>query len=149
MVTGYSARTMATRNTLPNGTILTSQYYGPPVDSTYPSGSFIEDYAWSASNGDLDACNGRWCVTPEYPSGTYAYFLTVDSTFTPVYPFILGQCYYGKQVLPNGKNVNMPSSGLTSYFTSNSNLIQSNKIIFSFLIIFFLFFIKSYFVEAL
>jgi hypothetical protein len=56
MVTGYSARTMAVRNTLTNDTILTSQYYEPTVDSTYPSGSFIEDYAWLASNGDSDAC---------------------------------------------------------------------------------------------
>ena len=100
MVTGYSARTMAVRNTLPNGTILTSQYYGPTVDSTYPRGSFIEDYAWLASNGDLDACNGRWCVTSEYPSGTYAYFFTVDSTFTPIYPFILGpKCYQMERML--------------------------------------------------
>ena len=55
-VTGYSATTMAVRNTLSNGTILTSQYYEPTVDSTYPSGSFIEDYACLASNGDSDAC---------------------------------------------------------------------------------------------
>ena len=137
MVSGYQARTMTTRTTLPNGTVLASQYYGPPVNTTYPSGNFIEDYAWSASNnGDLDACNGRWCVTPEYPSGTYAYFLTVDSTFTPVYPFILGQCYYGSQVLPNGKGVSMPS-GLTTYFSSSLHLVPSfNKLSLSFLFIF-------------
>jgi len=35
---------------------LTSQYYEPTVDTTHPSGSFIEDYACLASNGDSDAC---------------------------------------------------------------------------------------------
>ena len=26
----------------------------------------------------LDIHNGRFCITPEYPEGTYAYFATVD-----------------------------------------------------------------------
>jgi len=39
-------------------------------------GTFIEDYEYVAGQGDLDECNGRICVTPEFPDGTYAYFLT-------------------------------------------------------------------------
>ena len=53
------------------------------------------DYSWSASTGDLDASNGRWCVTPEYPSGTYAYFVTQDDTGAAAYPFTIGLTYYG------------------------------------------------------
>jgi hypothetical protein len=39
-------------------------------------GSFVEDYEYVPALGDLDECNGRTTKTPEYPSGTYAYFLT-------------------------------------------------------------------------
>lgn len=59
-------------------------------------GTFVADYEYVAEHGDLDQCNGRLCVTPEFPDGIYAYFLTdqwpsvphwlrgvIDSTFTP------------------------------------------------------------------
>ncbi|MCB1228953.1 MAG: YHYH protein [Verrucomicrobiae bacterium] len=39
-------------------------------------GAFVQDYEYVEGGGDLDECNGRFCVTPEYPEGTYAYFLT-------------------------------------------------------------------------
>ena len=39
-------------------------------------GAFIQDYEFALGTGDLDACNGRFCVTPEFPEGTYAYFFT-------------------------------------------------------------------------
>jgi len=39
-------------------------------------GTFVQDYEYAEGVGDLDACNGRFCVTPEFPDGTYAYFLT-------------------------------------------------------------------------
>lgn len=39
-------------------------------------GAFIADYEYVEGSGDLDECNGRHCVTPEFPEGTYAYFLT-------------------------------------------------------------------------
>ncbi|MBX9654623.1 YHYH protein [bacterium] len=41
-------------------------------------GTFVNDYEFIEGLGDLDECNGRVCVTPEYPDGTYAYFLTED-----------------------------------------------------------------------
>ena len=41
-------------------------------------GTFNQDYAFVAGSGDLDACNGRFTVTPDFPSGTYAYFVTED-----------------------------------------------------------------------
>ncbi len=73
----------------------TTRNGGPPVNSTYPLGNMLEDYVYVAGSGDLDSHNGRFCVTPEYPSGTYAYFVTIDATGYPVYPFVIGPTYYG------------------------------------------------------
>ena len=39
-------------------------------------GAFLRDYEFANGRGTLDECNGRFCVTPEFPNGTYAYFLT-------------------------------------------------------------------------
>ena len=39
-------------------------------------GAFIQDYEFALGTGNLDECNGRFCVTPEFPEGTYAYFFT-------------------------------------------------------------------------
>jgi hypothetical protein len=39
-------------------------------------GAFIQDYEFVVGTGDLDECNGRFCITPDFPEGTYAYFLT-------------------------------------------------------------------------
>ena len=39
-------------------------------------GTFVGDYEYVAGLGSLDECNGRYGVTPEFPEGTYAYFLT-------------------------------------------------------------------------
>ncbi len=46
-------------------------------------GSFIEDYEYVAGLGTLDECNGRQTVTPDYPNGTYAYYLTRDWPVIP------------------------------------------------------------------
>jgi hypothetical protein len=59
-------------------------------------GTYVADYEYVPGLGDLDRCNGRLCVTPEFPGGIYAYFLTdqwpwiphwlrgtPDATFTP------------------------------------------------------------------
>ncbi len=55
---------------------------GRPPTSTYPMGAFSEDYEYVAGSGDLDECNGRTDVTPEFPKGTYHYYIT------DTYPFI-------------------------------------------------------------
>ncbi len=39
-------------------------------------GTYVQDYEYVAGAGDLDQCNGRIARTPEFPNGTYAYFLT-------------------------------------------------------------------------
>src|SRR5207237_935845 len=83
-------RKLVNRTTLPDGTELTPGQYGPDVDATWPLGTFIEDYEFAPDPGDLDEHNGRFGATPEFPQGTYAYFL--DTT----YPYLVGPTYYGK-----------------------------------------------------
>ena len=73
-----------------------------PSTTTYVLGTFFEDYEYTHKRGTLDHNNGRFCLTPEYPDGVYAYFVTVDGT-TPVFPYILGENYYG---VPRDSNYN-------------------------------------------
>lgn len=56
------------------------------------AGTFIEDFEYVPGLGDLDEFNGRFCKTPDYATGTYAYFLTFsDVNFdNPEYPYIIG-----------------------------------------------------------
>lgn len=46
-------------------------------------GTFTADYEYVENNGDLDECNGRLTVTPDFPAGTYAYFLTDSYPVVP------------------------------------------------------------------
>jgi hypothetical protein len=39
-------------------------------------GRFTADYEFVKGSGDLDECNGRFGVTPEFPQGTYHYCIT-------------------------------------------------------------------------
>ena len=115
MRTGYSLRNITDRTTLANGTTLSSTYYGPAVNTTYPLGSYFEDYEWLSTNGDLDQYNGRWCVTPEYPNGIYAYFVVITASYTPAFPITSYKYYYG--VVTDFRNTTLPStSTLTKYF---------------------------------
>jgi len=75
---------------------------GPSID-TYPLSSFVEDFEYIHRSGSLDENNGRFCVTPEYPSGTYAYFMTISADNTPVYPYVIGDNFYS---LPVDSNYN-------------------------------------------
>ncbi|QEL54746.1 YHYH protein [Chromobacterium paludis] len=61
---------------------------GRPSTSLYPMGTFSQDYQYVAGSGDLDECNGRTGVTPEFPGGIYYYVIT-DS-----YPYI-SRCVKG------------------------------------------------------
>ena len=60
-----------------------------PALSTYALGAFKQDYEYVAGLGDLDECNGRTGVTPEFPLGTYHYYAT------DTYPF-LQRCVKGQ-----------------------------------------------------
>lgn len=41
-------------------------------------GRFTEDYEYQKGTGDLDECNGRFGVTPEFPAGIYHYYITEE-----------------------------------------------------------------------
>ena len=62
--------------------------------SMYPMGMFTQDFEYVSGVGKLDAHNGRYCVTPDFPNGTYAYFITVDSSDNPVYPYVIGNTFF-------------------------------------------------------
>lgn len=51
-------------------------------DGAY-DGAFFGDYEYVPGSGTLDHCNGRFCMTPEFPNGTYAYFLTKEWPVVP------------------------------------------------------------------
>jgi len=93
---------------------------GPEVGSQYPLGHYIEDYAFLGDLGktagndfDLDELNGRWCVTPEFPQGTYAYFTAIDDGGRPVYPYNMGRRYHGR---PRGRLIASIQEPVTTHF---------------------------------
>lgn len=100
----------------------TTRTNGPSVSTTYPAGCFVEDYIYTPAAGDLDIHNGRFCVTPDYPSGIYAYFVTVDDTLYPAYPFVIGTTYYGTVQSGNtgpGSGHNTISESVVGYTSVN------------------------------
>jgi hypothetical protein len=96
MKSSFFLRNITDRAVYANGTDVID---GPAVSTTYPLGYFREDYGYiapTASQPDfLDEHNGRFCVTPEYPKGTYCYFATVDANWNSAYPYIVGPTFYG------------------------------------------------------
>jgi hypothetical protein len=91
-----------------------------PSTSTFSAGFFIEDYTYQEVSDEtvLDKNNGRFCITPEYPNGTYAYFATIsdsaaDSSGTfsgyksPVFPYLIGNTFKSK---PNEFNFKKASN---------------------------------------
>jgi len=54
----------------------TSPDSGRPSASIFPLGTFLQDDEYVAGSGDLDECNGRTGVTPEFPKGIYHYVVT-------------------------------------------------------------------------
>ena len=96
---------------------------GPNVSQLYPAGHYIEDYAYLGDLGkvfgkdfDLDELNGRWCVTPEFPQGTFAYFTTIDASGQPIYPYNMGRRYHG---VPNGRLVTGIHEAVTTDFVAH------------------------------
>jgi hypothetical protein len=115
-----------------------------PSTSTFSAGFFIEDYTYQEVSDEtvLDKNNGRFCITPEYPNGIYAYFTTIsdsaaDSSGTfsgyksPVFPYLIGNTFKSK---PNEFNFKKTSNqkdfdlNQTSFSrnTNPYNLIEDN-----------------------
>lgn len=108
---------------------LTSNVYGPAVSSTYVLGHYLEDYDYLGNLGktqgtdfDLNECNVRFCLTPEFPNGTYAYFMTIEADGTPKFPYIIGRWFYGA---PTGTSITAITESVTEYVrVSQASAIQ-------------------------
>jgi len=89
--------------------------------SGFVSGFFIDDYQFTNS-GDLDECNGRYCLTPEFPNGVYAYFATtvtdINGNIVGSFPYFIGNRYRSKFISEN-KELNQ------SFDFNNSKLIRN------------------------
>lgn len=104
---GFDTETGGSIRFMKSGYSAISGITNRPDTSLYPIGFFIEDYQFTG-NGDLDEHNGRYCITPDFPNGTYAYFATVDGSnkvagtspfvnyFRPVFPYFIGNTYNSK-----------------------------------------------------
>ena len=107
-----------------------------PSTSAYPEGFFVEDFSYVKSDDEtvLDENNGRFCVTPDFPKGVYAYFATVNPIESssgpfkgykqPVFPYLIGHSY---KAVPNEFNFQKTSNqddidlNQTKWFRSVSN----------------------------
>lgn len=117
MKSGYALRNITERTHHADGSDVPD---GPVVSTTYPLGTFREDYEWIEHLSDpsyLDAHNGRFCVTPEYPNGTYCYFATVDANHNSAYPYLIGPTYFG---IKSGAKVTSVTESTTTYDSSTS-----------------------------
>jgi hypothetical protein len=133
---GFATPANYASQTLSNGdyVLASATLYGPttnytttgPQGATYSLGRYIGDYDYLGDRGktqgvhfDLDVYNGRTCVTPEFPEGTYAYFVTIDSSGNPAFPYMLGKQYCGTKT-GTTTGVTVPGSGVTELFNSTT-----------------------------
>ena len=106
---GYSTRSGGAVQIMESGYVEDSTKANRPPLSVWPSGFFIEDYTYKnrTGSGVLDENNGRYCITPDFPEGTYAYFATIasddsdtQSPFTgfrrPKFPYLVGHNFHAK-----------------------------------------------------
>ncbi len=120
---GYQLRNITERTTHADGTAVST---GAPINTTYPLGYFREDYEFLTHVEPfyLDEHNGRVCVTPEYPEGTYAYFCTVDANWNSAYPYMVGPTFYGTVV---AGDVDSITEDVTTYDPANAVTEESTK----------------------
>ena len=97
-----------------------------PSTSSVTLSTYAEDWAYLGDCGktkgvdfDLDEYNGRYCVTPEYPGGTYAYFISIDSTGASAYPYTFGYEFYGDAT---GGSVTSITENVTTNFVGGQNV---------------------------
>ncbi len=138
MISGYVLRdgkkgaddvVSSARATLPAWAVrlygVSASQSGPAVSSDYPLGRYMEDKAYLGDLGktqgidfDLDEYNGRFCVTPEFPNGTYAYFVSIAADGTPLFPYNIGRAFYGN---PTGDSVSAISETVVTNFVGGPN----------------------------
>ena len=104
---GYQLRNITARTHHANGTDVPD---GPLVSTAFPPGYFREDYEFVTHPEPdyLDEHNGRFCVTPEYPQGIYAYFATVDAEWNSAYPYVVGPTFYGVRTATKVQTITEP-----------------------------------------
>ena len=127
MKSSFQLRNITTRTTLYTGATVTA---GPAVSVTYPLGYFKEDYEFVSNPNDasyLDIHNGRFCVTPEYPNGTYCYFATVDANHNSAYPYVVGPTFYGVKTATKVTTITEATTTLSSILFNPDKL---NTIVF-------------------
>lgn len=141
MRSGFRKRTITDRTTLPAYAArvqdftnagdsaeyaLSEDLHGPSVSEDFPIGHYLEDYEYlgdlinSADNEvfeqgvdfDLNESNVRFCTTPEFPEGTYAYFINIEEDGTPAFPYNIGRTYFGN-----------PSGGTSNTLPNNATII--------------------------
>ncbi|MEI7807418.1 MAG: YHYH protein [Verrucomicrobiota bacterium] len=103
---------------------------GPAVSTSYPLGRYMEDndylgdlgYTPGTNTFDLDEYNGRWCVTPEFPGGTYAYFTAIAADGTPLFPYNIGFQYYGS---PTGAAATSITESVVTNYLGGPNATPS------------------------
>jgi hypothetical protein len=106
---------------------VSSNETGAPFTGIHTNGCYMEDNDYLGDLGiapgtntyDLDEYNGRWCVTPEFPNGTYAYFVSISSNGAPVFPYNIGRGFYGS---PVGGTVSSIGETVATNFLGNTNL---------------------------
>jgi len=91
----------------------------------YAIGSFEQDYIVDPTTATLDEKNGRYCVTPEFENGVYAYFMTVDLAEKRTgFPFFVGSKFSGK-TYAEFNNLDTPNieeiKGIKRYTTSDGD----------------------------
>lgn len=126
MKSSFRLRDLKQRTSLPDWALplhsgvaqnLTSAQYGPDLTAQFPLGRYIEDFEYVAGLGDLDVSNGRFAITPEYPQGTYAYYITIEADGTPVFPYLVGLLYYGSVAGGNARTI---PEGTSDYFNAGT-----------------------------
>jgi YHYH protein len=150
MVSGYVLRNgqdgsddqtnLSPRATIPQWAVrlfnVSSNQVGPPFTGIHTNGCYMEDNDYlgdviDSGTGtnyqqgvdfDLDQYNGRYCDTPDFPNGTYAYFVAINSNGVPVFPYNIGFGYYGT---PAGGTVVAIAEPVVTNFLGNTNLSSS------------------------
>ena len=106
-------------------------------------GYFVNDYLFDNS-GDLDTYGGRYCVTPQFPDGTYAYFYSVEvdssGVAKPKFPYMVGSQFKDTPIEENfvtffNQDIDISSRNVTrniapyylSYGNSDYELIDDVK----------------------
>ena len=88
-------------------------------------GYFLEDYKYTGT-GDLDEYNGRFCKTPEFPRGVYAYFATAsintEGEYVAKYPYFIKK-YRSIPLLENRNSTNLNQT----FDFQNSSLLRNTN----------------------